>query len=134
MASIEEGLQDVRIHQGEIAEFTCKFSKGDVLQIDVDWMVGNVKYDDCARGTAEEDLGSDGNGCYTTDTQSVLLLKNNSIAGMYLVQCTLKQSVPNDCRNHSSIPDDFKSIKRSASLLIGNSTPCRSNSYMHFSR
>ena len=122
LASIEEGIQDVTIREGEIADFTCKYSK-DVLQIDVDWMVGNVKYDEC--GSSEEDIGSDGNGCYTTDTQSILLLKNTKIftAGSYLVQCTLKQSIPNNCKNHSSIQDDLKSIKTSAFLIIGNSTP-----------
>lgn len=84
--------------------------------------VGNVKYDEC--GTSEEDIGSDGNGCYTTDTQSIFLLKNTKIfrAGSYLVQCTLKQSIPNNCKNHF-IQDDLKGIKTSAFLVIGNSTP-----------
>ena len=76
LATIDsDNIQNVTITEEERANFTCNFSKGDFDNISVFWTMAGGQYD-CV--TAEEDIGPDSNGCYTTETQSVLLIRNTS--------------------------------------------------------
>ena len=114
LASIED-IQSVSVLEGGRAIFTCKFFKGD---IDIDWTVDCDPFDEC--GSTEDDIAPDGNGCYTNDTHSVLVLRNTSslATGSHPVQCILEQNIPNDFRNDPSFQEKFNSTTRSASLTI----------------
>ena len=116
MVTIENDVQNVSIVEGESANFTCKFSKGTMSDIDIDWAVDGDQYDEC--GTTEGDTG---NGCYTTEgTQSVLLIRDTSSfsTGSHPVQCILQQNIPEDFKNDPSFEEDFNSVMSSALLII----------------
>ena len=93
LASTENGIQNVSVLEGMNASFTCKFSKGDISDIDLDWTFDSDQYEEC--GSTEDDITPDGNGCYTNDPHSVLVLRNISSLsiGSYPVQCTLQQNI-----------------------------------------
>ena len=89
-----------------------------MLYIDIDWTIDGDLFDGC--GSTEDDIAPDGNGCYTNDTHSVLVIRNTSslATGNHLVQCTLEQNIPEDFKNDPSFRESFNSITRSASLTI----------------
>ena len=117
LASIED-IQSVSVLEGERAPFMCKFSKGDISDIDIYWTFDGDQYEKC--GFTEDDIAPDGNGCYTNDTHSVLLLRNISSLniGRYPVQCILQQNIPEDFKNDSSFQENFINSIISASLII----------------
>ena len=89
LATIDNDIQNVTITEGESAQFTCNFSKGD-LNSTVYWTVDGSQYD-CV--TAEEDIEAGSNGCYTAESQSVLLIRNTT-PGRHQVECILQQNIP----------------------------------------
>ena len=106
----------VTITKKESANFTCNFSKRDFDDITVYWTVDGGQYD-CV--TAEEDIGADSNGCYTTETQSVLLIRNTSsfTTGNHSVQCILQQNIPQEFRDDDSFKEEYNdTITRSTFL------------------
>ena len=115
LATIDSDIQNVNITEGENANFTCNFSKGDVPST-VYWTVGGREYD-CV--TAE------GVGCYTTETQSVLLIRNTSSFipnSTYTVQCILQHDIPQEFRDDESFKEEFNETLRTAFLTIGKYT------------
>ena len=117
LATIDSDIQNVNITEGENASFTCNFSKGDVAST-VEWTVGGGQYD-C--DTAEEDIEADSNGCYTTETQSVLLIRDTSSftpGRTSTVQCILQQNIPQEFRDDPSFNETFNNTIRTASLTI----------------
>ena len=95
LATIDSDIQNVTITEEENANFTCNFSEGDVPST-VYWTVGGREYD-CV--TTEEDIGADSNGCYTTEAQSVLLIRDTSSFtpnSTYTVQCILQHDIPQE--------------------------------------
>ena len=116
LTTVDDNIQSLSITEGESASFTCNFSEGDVDST-VEWTVGGREYD-C--GTAEEDIGADSNGCYTTETQSVLLIRNTGsfTPGNHSVQCILQQNIPEQFRVDPSFQDKYNSITRKATLGI----------------
>ena len=119
LGTIDSDIQNVTITEEENANFTCKFSKGDVDST-VYWTVDGREYD-CV--TAEEDIGADSNGCYTTETQSVLLIRNTSPFtpnSTYTVQCILQQNIPQEFSNDESFKEEFnENLTRTAFLTTG---------------
>ena len=118
LATIENDIQNVSVVEGERATFTCEFSKGNVSDIDINWSVGDMEFDEC--NSTVGDTTPNGNGCYTSDTHSVLVI-NTLDPGSYPVQCILQQNIiiPEDFRNDPSFQENFNSIiTRSASLTI----------------
>lgn len=114
-----EGIQNVSVREGEVASFSCKFSKGNISDIDIDWTFDGDQYKEC--GSTENDIAPGGNGCYTTGSWSVLLLRNISSLpiGSYPVQFIVQQNIPDDFRSDSSFQENLiNSITRSASLTI----------------
>ena len=106
LGTIDSDIQNVTITEEVNANFTCNFSKGDIDST-VKWRVGGREYD-CV--TAEEDIGADSNGCYTNETQSVLLIRNSSSFTpdiTYTVQCILQQSIPQEFRDDPSFNEEF---------------------------
>ena len=72
---------------------------------------------DCV--TAEEDIGADSNGSYTTETQSVLLIRDTSSFTPdigHQVQCILQQNIPQEFRDDESFKEE---ILRTTFLTIG---------------
>ena len=112
LATIENDIQDVSVLEGERATFTCKFRRGNISDIAINWSVGDTLFDKC-----KDDIASDSNGCYTNDTHSVLVI-NTLAPGSYPVQCILQQNIPEDYKNDPSFQENFNNIKRSASLTI----------------
>ena len=95
----------VGITEKESTNFTCNFSKRDFDNITVYWTVDGGQYD-C--DTAEEDIEADSNGCYTTETQSVLLIRNTGfITGNHNVQCILQQNIPQEFRDDDSFKEEY---------------------------
>ena len=121
LATIESEIEDVSIIRGESAEFTFKFSKRDV-DIDIKWSVDDIVFDEC--GSTEKDIAPDGNGCYTTDTESVLLLQNTSMFTFrsYSVQCFLQQNITDDFREDPTFQNHFNTLT-SNSYLFGENYP-----------
>ena len=117
LASIED-IQSVPVFEGKSALFTSKFSKGNVSDINVDWTFDGDLFDEC--GPTEDDIAPDGNGCYTNDTHSVLVLRiTRSLAtGSHAVQCVLEQNIPEEFKDDPSFQENFNNITRSASLTI----------------
>ena len=115
LATIENDIQSMSVVEGEIATFTCEFRKGDISDIAINWSVGDIPFNEC--GSTEDDIAPDGNGCYTSDTHSVLVI-NTLDPGSYPVQCILQQNIPVDFKNDPSFQENFNSITRSASLRI----------------
>ena len=116
LATIDSDIQNVNITQEENTSFTCNFSKGDVNST-VYWTVDGGQYD-CVDA---EDIGADSNGCYTTETQSVLLIRDTSsfTPGNHSVQCILQQNIPQEFRGDESFRTEFNEIlTRTASLTI----------------
>ena len=118
LASIENDIQSVSIFEAENVTFTCEFLKGTISNIDIDWTVDGDLFDEC--GSTVDDIAPDGNGCYTTDTVSVLVLRNTSLlaTGSHPVQCVLEQNIPEDFKNDPSFQESFNIITRSALLTI----------------
>ena len=116
--TIDSDIQSVTITEEESANFTCNFSKGDIHNISVYWTVDSGLYD-CV--TAEEDIGSDSNECYTTDTQSVLLIRDTSsfTPGRHQVECILQQNIPEVFRVDNSFIEEYNTLTRRAFLTIG---------------
>ena len=112
LATIENDIQNVSVVEGERAIFTCEFLKGNVSDIDINWSVGDMIFNEC--DSTEDD---NGNGCYTNDTHSVLVL-NTLDLGSYPVQCILQQNILDDFKNDPSFQETFNNITRSASLTI----------------
>ena len=115
LATIENDIQNVSVVEGERATFTCEFLKGNISDIAINWSVGDIPFNDC--DSTEDDTTPNGNGCYTNDTHSVLVL-NTLDPGSYPVQCILQQNIPDDFKNDPSFQENFNSITRSASLTI----------------
>ena len=113
LATIDNEIQNVTITERESGNFTCQFSKRD-NDITVFWRVDGSQYD-CV--TAEEDLGPDSIGCYTTETQSVLLIRNASI-GIHPVQCVLQQAISREFAEDDSFKEEFNEQLTSALLTI----------------
>ena len=119
-------INNVTIAEEESANFTCNFSKRDFDDITVYWTVDDGQYD-CV--TAEEAIGADSNGCYTTKTQSVLLIKNTSSfsTGNHSVQCILQLNIPQEFRDDDSFKEEYNdTITRSTFLITrptGESVP-----------
>ena len=114
LATIENDIQDVSVFAGERATFTCEFRKGSVSDIAINWSVGDILFNEC--DSTEDDIAPDGNGCYTNDTHSVLVLRNTSslATGGHPVQCILEQNIPDDFKNDPSFQETIyqKSIER----------------------
>ena len=118
LATIDSDIQNVIITEEENASFTCNFSEGDVDST-VKWRVGGREYD-CVTAE-EEDIEADSNGCYTTEIQSVLLIRDTSSFtpdSTYTVQCILQQNIPHKFRDDESFKEEFNEIQRTASLTI----------------
>ena len=105
----------VGITEKESTNFTCNFSKRDFDNITVYWTVDGGQYD-CV--TAKEDIEADSNGCYTTETQSVLLIRDSgSFITVNSVQCILQQNIPQEFRDDDSFKEEYNdTITRSAFL------------------
>ena len=119
LATIENDIQNVSVVEGERATFTCKFSKGNISDIDIDWTFNGDQYEEC--DSTEDDIAPVDNGCYTNDTHSVLVLRNISslTIGSYPVQCILQQNIPGDFKKDPSFQENFNNnITRNASLTI----------------
>ena len=115
LASMED-IQSVPVLEGKSALFTCKFSKGSVSNINIDWTFDGDQFDEC--GSTQDDIAPDGNGCYTNDTHSVLVLSSLA-TGSHPLQCILQQNIPEDFKNDPSFQENFNNIiTRSASLTI----------------
>ena len=114
-ATIVNDSQSMSVVEGEIVTFTCKFRKGNVSDIEINWSVGDILFNEC--DSMEDDIAPDGNGCYTTGTESVLVL-NTLAPGSYPVQCILQQNIPEAFKDDPSFQENFNSITRSASLAI----------------
>ena len=106
------------VFEGESAIFTFEFLKEFESDIDINWIFNGDDYDEC--GSTDDDIAPDGNGCYTNDTHSVLLLRNiSSLAtGSYRVQFVLQQNIQNGFKNDPSFEESLNNITRSASLTI----------------
>ena len=115
LASIENDIQSMSVLEGERAIFTCKFLKGNVSDIAINWSVGNISFNEC--DSMEDNVAPDGNGCYTNDTHSVLVI-NTLAPGNYPVQCILEQNIPEDFKIDHSFQETFNNITRSASLTV----------------
>ena len=115
LATIENDIQNVSVLKGERATFTCKFLKGNVSDIAINWSVGDISFNEC--DSTEDNIAPDGNGCYTNDTHSVLVI-NTLAPGSYPVLCILEQNIPEDFKNDPSFQENFNNITRSASLTI----------------
>ena len=116
LATIDSDIQSVTITEKESANFTCNFSKGD-LSSTVYWTVDGEEHRDCV--TAEEDIGPDSNGCYTIETQSVLLIRNTSSltpGRRHQVQCILQQNIPQEYRDDDSFKEEYETLTRTAFL------------------
>ena len=102
--------------EGESATFTCEILKESAVYIDINWIFNGDEYDECG----STDIAPGGNGCYTNDTHSILLLRNISslVTGSYPVQCILQQNIQNDFKNDPSFEESLNNITRSASLTI----------------
>ena len=123
LATVEGEIETVSISRGESAEFTCKFSKGDV-DIDINWSVGDIVFDEC--GSTEKDISPDGNGCYNTNTESVLQLQNTSSFAFrsYSVQCVLHQNITDEFKNDVSFQTHFNNLTSTSFLFIVNKGEC----------
>ena len=116
LASIDRDIQSVT--EGETANFTCPFSKGDNASDDftVYWTVDGVEYDCVNR---EEDIRLDNIRCYTTETQSDLIIRNTSSYSPYRrypVQCNLQQTIPEEFTEDPSFKNGI--LTRTAFLAI----------------
>ena len=133
LASIENDIWNVSVLEGEMALFTCAFSKGDISDIDIDWIFNGDYYDVCV--STEEDIAPDGNECYTNDTHSVLVLRNtNSLAvGSYQVQCILQQNISDSLfLNDPSFQQNFHNeTVESAFLVIQSEAVGKSHVHTH---
>ena len=96
LATIDNDIQSISLVEGERGTFTCEFSKGNVTDIAITWSVGDIPFNEC--DSTEADIATDGNGCYTNDTHSVLVI-NTLDPDSYPVQCILQQNVPQDFKN-----------------------------------
>ena len=116
LGTIDSDIQNVTITEEESANFTCNFYKGNVDST-VYWTVDGGQYD-C--DTAEEGIS---NRCYTTETQSVLLIRDTSSFtpnSTYTVQCILQQNIPQEFSNDESFKEEFNEIlTRTAFLTTG---------------
>ena len=123
LATVEGEIENVTISRGESAEFTCKFLKGDV-DIYIEWSVGDTVFDEC--GYTEKDIAPDGNGCYTTNTESVLQLQNTSMFNFrsYSVQCVVQQNITDEFKNDLSFQSHFNNVTSSSFLFIENKSEC----------
>ena len=103
-------IQNVSVVKGERATFACEGSR-DIIN----WSVGDMIFDECE----DNDVAPDGNGCYTNDTHSVLVI-NTLAPGTYPVHmpCILQQNIPDNFKNDPSFQENFNNITRSASLTI----------------
>ena len=120
LATIDNDIQNVNITKEESAQFTCNFSKGNQI-IDVYWTVEGKRQRDC--GSAEEDVEAGSNGCYTTETQSVLLIRNTSSFTLdkNQVQCILEQNISDEFRKDNSFKEEYDTLTtltRTAFLFI----------------
>ena len=117
LATVEGEIENVSISRGESAEFTCKFSKRDV-DIDINWSVGDVVFDEC--GSTEKDIAPDGNGCYTTNTESMLFLGNTSSfsTSNHQVQCVIQQNINDNFKKDPSFEESFNNITSNGILEI----------------
>ena len=115
LATIENDIQSMSVVEGERATFTCEFLKGNISDIAINWSVGDILFDEC--DSTEDDIAPDGNGCYTNDTHSVLVI-NTLDPGSYPVQCILQQNILENFKYDPSFQDNFNNITRSASLTI----------------
>ena len=117
LATVEGEIENVTISRGESAEFTCKFSKRDV-DIDIYWRVFYIAFYEC--GSTEKDIAPDGNGCYTTDTESVLFLGNTSSfsTSNHYVYCVIHQIIGDNFMKDPSFEVFFIYMVSSAILEI----------------
>ena len=115
LATIENDIRSMFVLKGERATFTCEFRKGNVSDIAINWSVGDILFDEC--DSTEDDMAPDGNGCYTNDTHSVLVI-NTLAPGSYPVQCILQQNIPEEFKKDPSFQENFNNITRSASLSV----------------
>ena len=115
LGTIENDIQNVSVLEEETAMFACEFSKGNISDIDINWSVGDMIFNDC--DSTEDDIAPNGNGCYTNGTHSVLVM-NTLDPGSYQVQCILQQNIPEEFKNDPSFQENFNSITRSSSLTI----------------
>ena len=117
LTTVEGEIENVSISRGESAEFTCKFSKGDV-DIDINWSVGDIVFDEC--GSTEKDIPPESNGCYTTGTESVLFLGNTSSfsTSKHQVQCAIQQNISDNFKKDPSFEESFNNMTSSAILEI----------------
>ena len=102
LTTTDRYIRNVTIN-GECASFTCSFFKGDV-DSNIHWEDKDHEYY-CV--TAEEVIS---NGCYTTETQSVFLIRNTNASTadfIYDVKCILQQSIPQEFRNDESFKEEF---------------------------
>ena len=117
LATIDSHIQSVNITQDESANFMCQFSKRDADDIRVYWTVDGGPYD-CV--TDEEDIEADSNGCYTTETQSVLMIRDTSSftpGSRHLVMCNLQQNIPQEFRDDASFKEKYsQTLTRKAFL------------------
>ena len=131
LATIEGEIENVSIIRGESAEFTCKFSKRDV-DIYINWSVGGVVFDECA--STEKDISPDGNGCYTTDTKTVLFLGNTSSfsTSNHQVQCVIQQNISDNFKKDPSFEESFNNMTSSAILEINPPSKCLKGSFCKY--
>ena len=116
LATIENDIQNVSVFERERATFVCEFGKGSIPDIDINWSVGDIPFNEC--DSTEDDTTPNSNGCYTNNTHSVLVISTLD-PGNYPVQCILHQNIRNiDFKNDSSFQESFNNITRSALLTI----------------
>ena len=115
LANIDSDIENVTVTKEEMANFTCQFLKGNSDDITVYWTVDDRNV--CVNGEEEEDIGPDNNGCYTTETQSVLIIRNTSSftsGSRYTVQCNLQQNIPEEFLKNN--PMNSNRMTRKATL------------------
>ena len=115
-ATIDSDIQSVNITETESANFTCKFSRGD-LDSTVYWTVDCEEYN-CI---VEEDIGSESIECYNTETQSVLLIRNTSslTPGRHQVEFILQQNIPEVFRDDDSYRAEYDELTRRTYFTTG---------------
>ena len=69
---------------------------------------------DCV--TAEEDIGAGSSGCFTNDTQSVLLVRN-ATRGIHPVQCILQHNFSNEYSEDDSFKEEFNNPLMNSAFL-----------------
>ena len=117
LGTIDSDIQGMTITEEESANFTCNFFRGN--QSIVYWTVDDKEQSNCF--ATEEEIRPDSNGCYTTETRSVLLIRNTSSFTpdrRHQVQCILQQNIPPEFRDDNSFNEEYDTLLTRESFLL----------------